>query len=266
MTTLTEESEQSEGIYKDRLRQSERSNEPLFETTVLKDLARSYAEKGGYLKAELLYKRAFVVIADSDRYGPWHPATVSILQSLAEVEIAQEKFAEATENLMHLQTFQKHRHGEDDPKTSGTRAIIAVLYDKQKRWHDAEEMYKRTIQAREKRSEDLSEETLSVMENLALSYRLRGKKTWRRAAEQYEKVLDLRLKNLKNPSSRSLELRASQDGPQSEKGKEIQREDRAQYTALRTTVFKLAEVYEVLGDTKCRQKLLHDYSHYVKQG
>ena len=136
---------------KDHLRRSEEDNGLLHDTTItnLQILAQVYADQGDYLRAELLYERALVVFTDSELYGPWHPKAIRILHPLAEVEIKQGKFMEATQTLTYLQTFQTALYGKDHSDTLRTGANLAVLYDKQKRWQDAEALYKKIIQARE---------------------------------------------------------------------------------------------------------------------
>lgn len=242
-----------------QLSQSERSHGSLHPSTstCVQELARQYVADGEYLKAELLYKRAFVSITDSDTRGPWHPNMIRVLKPLASVQIGQGKFAAATENLKHLQTFEVAKYGEESSQIFRTRACLAILYDKQKRWQDAESTYKAVIQIREKRDGGSNkEETLAIMENLGLSYRLRGRKALRKAAEQYEDVLCCWKENVNVLRG---EIKRSSNTDQDHLNEKLNHSEER----MSATVSKLVEVCEAMGNTKRRLELLEENHNLV---
>jgi len=242
-----------------QLSQSERSHGSLHPSTItcVQELARQYIADGEYLKAELLYKRAFVSITDSDTRGPWHSEMIRVLKPLASVQIGQGKFAAATENLKYLQTFEVAKHGEESSQTLRTRACLAILYDKQKRWQDAESTYRAVIQIQEKRDGGSNkEETLAIMEHLGLSYRLQGRKTLRKAAKQYEEVLCRRKENLDVLRE---EIKRSSNTDQDHLNEKLNHSE----GRMSATVSKLVEVCEAMGNTKRRLELLEENHNLV---
>ena len=220
-------------------------------TMQLQCLARHHANTEDYVKAELLYKHAFVIIMDSDHYGPWHPRIAEILQHLVKVELKQVKYCEPTEILTHLRQLQQFEYGEDSREATTTAATLATLYDKQERWQDAEALYKHVISVRERPKDGWRrQETLAVMQNLALSYRMQGGKNLGRAAAQYEKVLSRRDRILR------------EKGKGSKRSRENNRELRAQ---LRTIVSRLIEIYAKMRQTERCREVYCKYSWCMKE-
>lgn len=248
-----------EALYKRSIEESEAENGCSHRITIgrLERLADFYRNNREYFKAELLYKRIFVPLQDSADYGPWNRITASILQRIAQVQIEQGSIAEATEYLLRVKEIQIMLYGDDDPESLKIQASIAILYDKQKRWHEAEELYKKVIRARELKFGDHHEETLSVIENLALSYRLRGGTALKSAVTQYTDLLQRRKSMTEDPSCQGLE----------EIGDRYPSSERPRATALRerlvATVQKLAEVYDVMGKARQRRDLLKKWSKYI---
>ena len=217
----------------------------------LECLARHHANTEDYVKAELLYKRAFVIIMDSDHYGPWRPRIVEILQHLVKVELKQGEYCEPAELLIHLRKLQQFEHGEDSREATATAATLATLYDKKERWQDAEALYKHVISVRERPKDGWRrQETLAVMQNLALSYRMQGGKNLGRAAAQYEKVLARRASILR------------EKGKGSKRSREHNRELRAQ---LRTIVSRLIEIYAKMRQTERCREVYCKYSWCMKE-
>ena len=103
----------------------------------------------------------------------------------------------------------------------------------------------------------LEEDTLTVMENLALSYRLRGKNTLRQAAEQYEKVLRRRKENL--DSSRSVLSPLENKDYSKEKLQDSEKHQR-----WCSTIAKLVEDYEVMKNTTRCWELHQEQLSYLE--
>lgn len=244
---------ETENLYKVKLFNSEKENGLVHEITIayMEQLGKLYAENGEYLKAELLYKRAFVAAEDSN-HGPYHPRIAALLQPLAECAIKQGKFTEATENLLRIYTIQRCQYGDEGLETLSTGANIAVMYDKQKLWQAAEEMYKQIIEGRKRRIGDSSEATLRVMENLALNYRLRSKKMWAQSAAQYKEIIGCRKNLLKR-----VHKNGDQQSPLLAAG---EHDDDDQRSRIKADVLKLAEVYEMMGNMESRRQLFQEWS------
>ena len=243
----------TEQFYKESLLNSERENGPIDRITIsyLEQLGKHYMANAEYLKAELLYKRAFVA-AEKLGHGPCNSKVAALLQQVVECGVKQGKYAEATENLWRIYNIQRYQYGNEGPETLRTGANIAIMYDKQKLWLDAEKLYVQVIEARQKRMGNVSEDTLRVMENLAVNYRLRSKKTWARAAAVYEEIIGHREKLLK-PASESSKR-------QSHFLTVDQEDDEKQRSRIRDNVSKLAEVYEIMRNAPSRRRLLQHWS------
>ena len=258
-TTTTKSTASSMEEAKIELRDNERKNGYVHEQTLssLIILARTYESQSSFLLAELLYKRAFVAILDPETYGPWHTSIAKLLELLSEVQIEQGKFLEAAGNLLYLLKFQKKKYGATHSYTTGTMARIAVLYDKLQRWEDAEKLYLDVIKAREQTGEDETVETLNVMENLALNYRLRGGKTLARSVSMYKTVYGARktqfdrFKGELDPQTKKLRT------------KETLRKS-PQYASLRAIFSKLMDVYESMGDLTSYRELLGESASYLR--
>lgn len=238
---------------KNNLRINERKNGYVHEQTLVSliILAQTYETKFSFFLAELLYKRAFVAILDSETYGPWHTDTARLLELLSEVEIEQGKFLEAAGNLMYLLKFQKKMNGETHLNTTRTMARIAVLYDKLQRWEDAEKLYLSVIEAREQERQGETVETLNVMENLALSYRLRGKKTLERSVRMYTRVLNIRKRQF-----------GTYEGKIDPQTKKTLRES-SEYASLWDLVSKLMDLHHRMGHLASRRELLGECLSHV---
>ncbi|KAE8454229.1 hypothetical protein EG329_005154 [Mollisiaceae sp. DMI_Dod_QoI] len=244
-----DERRQAEGKLKSELARSEKVNGSLSPSTLelLRRLAQYYVEAGAYAKAELSYKRLFVAIQENQ--GPWSLKTADILQRLAEVEVEQGNYAEATEFLLRAEAIQKAMLGDNALEALSTCASIAILYDKQKLWQEAEKRYCYVIEAREEFLSKRHEDTLIVMENLALNYRMRGTKTLHLAADQYQRVLQRRAENLE---------RSVDDGEDEEK--------EAALAQIAANVQRLGDVYLEMGKPEERRKLLEEWSPRLNRG
>ena len=237
-----------------KLRKNEQKKGYVHEQTLLSliILAQTYESQSSFFPAELLYKRAFVAILDSETHGPWHTDTAKLLEPLSEVEIEQGKFLEAAGNLMYLLEFQKKMYGETHLNTTRTMARIAVLYDKLQRWEDAEKLYRSVLKAREQKGQGETVETLNVMENLALSYLLRGRKTVARSVSMYTTVMNIR--------KRQFDRYRRERNPQTKKALR----ESPEYASLRDIVSKLMNVHDRIGDLTSRRELLGELSSYVE--
>ncbi|KUJ24266.1 uncharacterized protein LY89DRAFT_537851, partial [Mollisia scopiformis] len=151
---------EAEESLKEELSRSEKDNGLSSGSTLelINQLAQHYVEFEEYSKAEQLYKRAFV--ATQDHQGPLHLKTAAILQRIADVEKEQGHYAEASECLSRVEAIQNAVLPPGDPQTLSTRASIAILYDKQKQWQQAEGLYKRVISEREKYLDKYHEDML----------------------------------------------------------------------------------------------------------
>ncbi|KAL8783755.1 MAG: hypothetical protein Q9195_009293 [Heterodermia aff. obscurata] len=232
---------------------SERENGLVHRITIayLEQLGKHYMANARYLKAELLYKRAFVA-AEELNHGPCNSRVAALLQQLVECVIKQAKYAEATENLWRIYSIQRCQFGDEGLETLKTRANIAIMYDKQKLWLDAEKLYVQVIEARKKRIGISNEDTLRVMENLALNYRLRSKKTWARSAAKYEEIIGYRenlLKRVRESSNQQGHVPTTDE-----------KDDGSQCSRIKDNVLKLAEVYEMMKNVQSRQRLFQHWS------
>ena len=236
-----------------KLRNNERENGYVHEKTLssLIILAQTYESQSSFSLAELLYKRAFVAILDSETYGPWHKDTAKLIELLSEVEIEQGKFLEAAGNLIYLLEFQKKMYGETHLNTTRTMARIAVLYDKLQRWEDSEKLYLSVIRAREQKGQGEAEETLNVMENLALSYRLRGGKTLARSVSRYTTVLEIR--------KRKFDRYREKIDPETKTLRES-----SEYASLMDIVSKLMNVHDSMGNLTSRREILSESYFHVE--
>lgn len=261
--TTTKSSVSSIEEAKTQVRNNERKHGYVHEQTLcsLIILAQTYESQSSFLSAELLYKRALVAILDPETYGPWHTYIAKLLRRLSEVEIEQGKFLEAAENLLYLLEFQEKLYGATHLYTTRTKARIAVLYDKLQRWEDAEGLYLSVVEASGQKGEGETEETLTVMENLALSYRLRGEKTLAKSASVYQRVYSIRKKQF---DRFRMELDPQMRKPRSK----LQLRNSSEYASLREIASKLMKVYESLGDARRWRDLFDEWSsclEYVKE-
>ena len=237
-----------ESSFKKALSRSEDKNRLSSPSTleVVKELARYYIKVNKYLKAELLYKHVFVAIQEQE--GLWNPKTATILQLIAEAAVRQGHYVEATECLLRVEVIQKAAIGINHLETLSMQASITILFDKQEHWQDAEKLYKDVITEREALLGANDEETLKIIENLALSYWMRGTKVSLQAAEEYKKVLLHQKEKLQQYIS------GQQEGSH----------EKAQ-SRLAATMLKLVALYNEMGSTKLQQELLKDYSKYLSQ-
>ena len=240
----------TEESYKKVLLDSEKENGLVHSITIayLDQVGKYYMANAKYLKAELVYKRAFVA-AENLNHGPCDSRIAALLKQIVECGISQGKYAQATETLRRIHRIQRYQFGDESPETLRTQATMAIMYDKQKLWRDAEKLYVHVIEARQKRLGNSSEDTLRVMENLALNYRLRSKKTWARSAAKYEEIIGRR-ENLLCESGNRESTFTSVD----EEDEEIQRE------RIKHNILSLAEVYEEMGDGQARRRLFERWS------
>jgi len=99
-----------------------------------------------------------------------------MLQCIADVVTKQGQYAEATEYLLRVEEIHDVNFGPFSAEKLSASASIAILYDKQEEWAKAERRYKEVIKFRRDSCGANDERTLVVMTNLALHYRMRGKK------------------------------------------------------------------------------------------
>ena len=191
---------------------------------------------------------------DPELYGPWHTNIAKLLKLLSEVEIEQEKFPEAAENLLYLLEFQKKMCGVTHLCTTRTMARIAVLYDKLQRWEDAEKLYLSVINARKQKGEGETVETLNVMENLALHYQLREGKALARSVNMYRTVHVIRKAQFDR-------FKKELDPQMEELRKKVRKS--SEYVSLRDVDSKLMDVYERMGDLTSRREILRASSSYL---
>jgi tetratricopeptide (TPR) repeat protein len=96
-------------------------------------------------------------------------------------------------------TIQRRVFGHEHPFTVGTMNNLAVLYQREHRNQDAEELYATVIDTQRRVNGPTHPETLNALNNLAVLYSVEGK--YSEAAPIYENVLEQWRKQLRAGTS-----------------------------------------------------------------
>ena len=152
--------------------------------------------------------------------------------------------------LLHVLKIQEAIYEERDehPESLRTMARLAIIYDEQGNFPEAQRLYKKVINSRET-SPELGrdhEDTIKTIENLAVSYRLQGQgpENLTRAAEAYQKALERR-KEVLSRYGGTTNIAPERLGDARER--------------LADTVVRLGEVYRELGEEEKAQALLEQF-------
>ncbi len=153
--------------------------------------------RAGALFAEGHYQEALPFAQEALRlsereYGPDHPATATMLTTLAKIYHAQDKYAEA-EPLFERALAIREVSGSY-PGLARTLNNMAQLYFKQGRYAEAEPLIKRSLAIREKALGSENNYVAGGLNNLAAAYEHQGKYAaaeplYRRSLAMYEKIL-----------------------------------------------------------------------------
>ena len=239
---------------KSQLREKERQHGYIHRYTIMSllYLARMYESKSSFLSAELVYKRALVAILDSKISGRRYSLIAKLLEYLSEVEIEQGKFQEASQQLEFMLKFQQRTDGDDKShalQIATTMGRLAVLYDKLKQWESAQRLYHDAIEKRNQAGQAETDETLAVMENLALSYLLKGGESLTESANVRGKIYEIRVKRFEK-------IKHEVD-PQSKKPKAVEDlKKSSEYMSLEDSKAKLIAALEDLGDVENKRIVL----------
>jgi tetratricopeptide (TPR) repeat protein len=211
-------------------------------------LAHLHAVAGQYHKAESLNKRLLVEVQDLCGYFSLEHAF--ILNQLAHNAYLQSDYDWAAALLLRVLNIQEAIYEERDehPESLRTTARLAIIYDEQGNFSEAQRLYKKVIESRET-SPELGwdhEDTIKTIENLAVSYRLQGqgRENLTRAAQAYEKALERRKRVL------------SRYGGTTDTAPERLGDARER---LADTVVRLGGVYRELGEEEKAQALLEQW-------
>lgn len=105
--------------------------------------ANRVGSKGGYRKAERLYKEALVIAVINK--GSNHPRVAEIRMALANLNYKQNKLAEAEQFYRDAIKILQSAYGDADHRyASALNNLAAVLYH-QRRYSDAEALYDRAL-------------------------------------------------------------------------------------------------------------------------
>lgn len=159
---------------------------------LLRQLANIAVQNDDHCTAQMIYTRIFIVLQE---HNPLGIETAEILCDMASAARKQGHYIESSQCLCQAKKIQENRHrGHDDhPDVIAICAQLAIVYDQQGRFLDAERLYERVLRARERMFGPDDERTISVLENLALHHCLIGKpKNWNQAVKLYYQVLQRR--------------------------------------------------------------------------
>lgn len=126
--------------------------------------------------------------------GPERQAVTSSRHLLAQMLWRDGKLDEAEAQLKEVQRFLAEKGKADDhPGMLSTLRLLAKVHDDQKRYEDAETLYRRVLAAREKRLEQEPDGVIESLDNLAGHYARRGGHVQEQAAMR-QRILDIQEK------------------------------------------------------------------------
>jgi tetratricopeptide (TPR) repeat protein len=171
---------------------------------LMHNLAILYKDQGKYAQAEPLFVECLKHRREA--LGSSHPDTLSLLNNLALLYKNQGRYKEAEE--LYLETIRnseaiKETDEEDEGSLStsslsstllGAMSNLALLYFKQGRYHEAEQLYLESLQKAKAAFGDDHHSTLTAMNNLAQLYDETGR--YGDADELYATCLAKRRENL----------------------------------------------------------------------
>lgn len=136
---------------------------------IMDEQARIYCHQRRYSEAEDLQLKQMVVAKRV--LGKDHSHTLDIMTSLVETHIQQKRLAGAGELIGQvLEANKKKKNGGDYRLTLDNMHAIAIAYNFQERWREAEQLIMKAIETQTDAVEREDSETLSSIHSLADTY------------------------------------------------------------------------------------------------
>jgi eukaryotic-like serine/threonine-protein kinase len=163
------------------------AQQPLVEASIRDTIGQAYINLGLFPDAQRQWERAFDLRRRIS--GDRDPKTLWEMRNLADLELNQGRWAEASPLLSQLLEIDRNTLGPRNPETRSVMYSLGAAYTRLGKFQQAEKLLAEALELSRSISGEMDDETLGLMRDLADSYSNEGK--YQQAEPLFAKTLEL---------------------------------------------------------------------------